>query len=389
MLKFSKLFFQSSTDTDAFVNRILPDTEQRSYLRSCIRKIESHLKPRISLATQTVLGMDRRVTPRFRTQGSWSYDTCVTPAMTPPQEMDWDYGVYLPVTVWEDNGPPHEMAKAYFVLVEQLLEDLCDQEVWTLLPGKDTCIRIQVASWAHIDVPLYAAPEDEFEKITESVALAKGYTLDSAGMDSYDFAEALETRQQWEDLNCVVMATRTGEWMPSDPEVVARWFKDRLEEHGPQLRRVCRYLKAWRDHQWKEGGPTSVSIMIAVAQAFEPRAGRDDRALEDAALRLSRAFLGEIREFGIDDGVEDFNRLKGANREAAAKRFGELAAQLSHALRSASYEKEAVVTQLRQQFGERMPMDSTRVESDSDPDTIRNTPASRVAPPVIPSTKAG
>ena len=32
--------------------------------------------------------------------------------------MDWDYGIYLPVTVWEDNGPPHAMAKAYFDLVE-------------------------------------------------------------------------------------------------------------------------------------------------------------------------------------------------------------------------------------------------------------------------------
>lgn len=389
MLKFPKLFYQSSTDADAFESRIRPDTEQRRYLRSCVKKIENHLKPRITLATQTVLGMGRSVTPRFRTQGSWSYDTCVVPAVTPPQEMDWDYGVYLPVTVWEENGPPHEMAKAYFRLVEGLLAELCDNEEWTLLPGKDTCIRIQVASWAHIDVPLYAAPLEEFARITETVALTKAHTFDSASSESIELAEAVETRQQWSDLNSVVMATRKGEWKPSDPEVVANWFRDRVEEHGPQLRRVCRYLKAWRDHHWQQGGPTSVSIMIAVAQEFEPHVGRDDRVLEDAARRLGRAFLGEIREPGIDDGAEDFNRLQGDDREVAAQLFRKLAEKLTQARQSALHEKEIVINQLRQQFGVRLPMDSTRVELDSDADSIRQTPALRVAAPVIPSTKAG
>lgn len=389
MLKFTKLFFHDGTDADAFEKRICPSAEQRRHLRTCVKKIESHLKPRISLVTQTILGMDRSVTPRFRTQGSWSYDTCVVPAMTPPQEMDWDYGVYLPVTVWKENGPPHEMAKAYFLLVEKLLQELCDDEEWTLLPGKSTCIRIQVASWAHIDVPLYAAPIAEFERIKESVALAKATANDSVGMESVDFFESLEVRQTWQDLDSVVMATRSGEWKPSDPEVVANWFKDRVEEHGAQLRRVCRYLKAWRDHHWQQGGPTSVSIMIAATQGFEARLGRDDRALEDAARRLSSAFRGEIREPGIDDGKEDFNRLLEADREVSAERFGELAAQLSKARESALHEKDEVVVQLRQQFGERLPMDSTRVEVDNDPDFIRNTPATRVAAPVIPSTKAG
>jgi len=389
MLKFSKLFFQSGKDTDAFATRILPDTEQRNHLRSCVKKIENHLKPRISNATKTILGMERNVTPRFRTQGSWSYDTCVVPAKTPPQEMDWDYGVYLPVTVWEDNGPPHAMAKAYFALVEQFLTELCDAEKWKLLPGKDTCIRIQVANWAHIDVPLYAAPEDEFKKITESVALAKANTYDATSMESVSFAEDIETRQQWEDLDHVVMATRKGEWISSDPQVVANWFKDRVEEHGPQLRRICRYLKAWRDHHWQQGGPTSVSIMIGVAQVFEPRAERDDRALEDVARRLSQTFLGEIHEPGIDNGKEDFNRLQGADREVAAQRFGELAAQLSRARESALHEKVAVISQLRHQFGLRLPMDSARVELDGDPETIRNIPASQVPVPLVPSTKAG
>ncbi|MFX7785153.1 hypothetical protein ABTJ92_23300, partial [Acinetobacter baumannii] len=72
------------------------------------------------------------------------------------------------------------------------------------------------------------------------------------------------------------MATRDGMWRPSDPEDVAKWFDDRIKQHSDQLRRVCRYLKAWRDFQWTSGGPTSVSIMVAAGQSFEHIQGRDD-----------------------------------------------------------------------------------------------------------------
>jgi hypothetical protein len=243
MLKFSKLLFQVDKKANTFEQLICPLPEQRTFLRECVKKIEAHLKPRISQATTEILGMERKVEPRFRTQGSWAYDTCVVPVTTPPQEMDWDHGVYLPVTVWEDNGPPHKMAQAYFMLVESLLEDLCTKERWKLLPGKDTCIRVQVTDWAHIDIPLYAAPEKEFLKISDTVSLAEARLRREYADQSAELSEAIETRQEWEDLDRVVMATRSGEWKTSDPKVIANWFKDRIQEHGSQLRRVCRYIK--------------------------------------------------------------------------------------------------------------------------------------------------
>lgn len=390
MLKLNKLFYKSDVNSDVFGDRIEPAPEDRKYLAACIAKVRNHLTPRIRLATKEKLGMERVVEPRFRTQGSWLYGTCVEPSSTPPQEMDWDYGIYLPVTVWQENGPPHEMAKAYFELVEGLLVDLCKQEGWTLLAGKNTCIRIKVADWAHIDIPLYAAPEEEFGKIRDRIALEEAHlrkTFDAIAMDSYDFAEAQQ--QQWEDLDHIVMATREGEWKPSDPEVVAKWFRDRVSEHGEQLRRVCRYLKAWRDFHWQEGGPTSVSIMIAVAQRFQPKAGRDDLALEDAATRLANVFLESIRERGIDDGREDFNRLKPADRATASMRFGRLANDLEGSRLLGVQHKDQAIFQMKQQFGRRMPVDSSLVEADSAADTIRTTTPIRVVPPVVPSTSAG
>ena len=128
-----------------------------------------------------------------------------------------------------------------------------------------------------------------------------------------------------------MLATRSGEWRASDPNDVAKWFNDRLEEHGEQLQRACRFLKAWRDYRWEKNGPSSVSIMIAVAQSFELVLGRDDLALEHAARTLAKALLADIREPGIDGGTDNFNRLSETERlEASA-----LAQALANSLREA------------------------------------------------------
>lgn len=389
MLKLNKLFHKGGTDAYVFENRIEPTREQRKFLQECKNKIREHLKPRIRAATKDVLGMERVVEPRFRTQGSWSYNTCVVPAKTPPQEMDWDYGVYLPVTVWEENGPPHKMAKAYFTLVEELLEDLRKAEGWELITGKKTCIRIQVAKWAHIDLPLYAAPEDEFETITERVS-NESAMLD--GMESFAANRAMDESfepQQWKDLVHISMATRSGEWRESDPEAVANWFRDRIEEHGEQLRRVCRYLKAWRDVHWESGGPTSVSIMIAVAQNFVARSGRDDLVVEAAAKHLGTVFQGEIREAGIDDEKEDFNRLEGPERGEAARRFTELGNAIYESRMMREHQKGQAVTLMKAQFGSRMPWDTSLIDVDGQADAIRNTAPEKVVPPVVLSSSAG
>ncbi len=52
----------------------------------------------------------------------------------------------------------------------------------------------------------------------------------------------------WAEMEDIHLAMRNGEWKKSDPEQVSKWFNDRVTEHGDQLRRVCRYLKAWRDY---------------------------------------------------------------------------------------------------------------------------------------------
>ena len=390
MLKLNKLFYYTQQAITTFSDRIEPSKSQKEYLVSCKNDIREYLRETIKQASVTELGMPRVITPRFRTQGSWSYQTCIQPAFPTIQEIDWDFGVYLPVTVWEEKGPPKQMAQAYFALVEKLLARLCAINNWKTVPGKDTCIRIQVAPWAHIDIPLYAAPEAEFHKIYEKVALAKNMTFDSARMtESAEFAEIFETAQEWADLDQIVMATRKGEWKRSDPEAVTRWFRDRLLENGDQLRRVCRYLKAWRDQNWQEGGPTSVFIMIAISNEFEAQKGRDDLALEMAASRLAKALAGELYEPAIDGGTEDFNRLIPDQRQYAASKAQDLANAIRQARFKQGHQKTLSIQEIRAHFGERIPDDLTLIDVDGGEEAIRTTPAIFVAPPVVPATKAG
>jgi len=75
MLKLNKLFYTSDEQV-VFSDNIEPTPEQKKFLVSCKNEIRDHLRPKIQLATITALGMEKAVSPRFRTQGSWSYKTC-------------------------------------------------------------------------------------------------------------------------------------------------------------------------------------------------------------------------------------------------------------------------------------------------------------------------
>ncbi|MFD0724384.1 CBASS cGAMP synthase [Lysobacter brunescens] len=391
MLTLHKLFLNAGSP-DSFDEVIVPTEGQRRTLVQAKNTIRDRLRISIRAATTKILGMDRMVDPRFRTQGSWAYRTCVQGAHLPPQEMDWDFGVYLPVTVWADQAPPPAMAKLYFDLVEQALDQLCGEQGWKLDRSNLRCVRVKITDWAHIDIPLYAAPEDKFREVAEkAVTMASAnahYYRESMTLDeSADFGEMPE--QFWELMEDIHLATRDGKWVPSDPEMVAKWFDDRIEEHGEQLRRVCRYLKAWRDHHWRDGGgPSSVLLMIIVARNFQSEFRRDDLALERAANHLARELNQDVRERGIDNGEEDFNRMSAADRKHASGLAETLARQIYASRHYGPGLMQAALDNMRIQFGPRISNNRDLVQPDSGAE-VRSTPAAAVAPPLVQATKAG
>lgn len=237
-----------------------------------------HLSPAAQVeVAQLIRGMEedaRRaflsLNPRFWTQGSFQYDTLNNPYATPPQEMDIDDGTYLPMAIFEDR--PVIGHRLLLLLVDSSLNSLADENPGWLFEANSKCARIKMPEMnTHIDVPMYAIPEDQF--LLKEAALAR-----SMGTESFDSAQSFKdslvaNRADYElDENCVNLAVR-GEgqkWIKSDPKIVEDWFNDSCLRIGPHLREICRFMKSWRDVQWvKGGGPSSISLMAATVEILD------------------------------------------------------------------------------------------------------------------------
>jgi hypothetical protein len=383
VLNLQRVFYKS-VFSDSYHGALAVTEGQRQHLTEAKNKIRDHLRAGIDAASISVLGQEKRISPRFRTQGSWSYNLCIQPAQMPPQEIDWDLGVYLPVSVWEDHQPALA-AGAYFKLVEGLLRSLCNKEKWHL-ETKDTCVRVNVGKGCHVDVPLYAAPDKQFAEIQERV-LAK---VMDARHDQFAEARAQGELpdQDWDSLKEIVLATRDGYWKPSDPGVVSDWYRHQIAEHGEQLRRLGRYLKGWRDFQWTEGGPSSVSLMICCSQSFQAVHGRDDLALLEVARHLGSHLSGDIKEELINPR-EQFNNLSAEERSRALGKATALSRALSNALCAPYWQRADALRVLREQFGPRLPFEPNWVTEDTPREVVKATAPAIVAQPVIKPTKAG
>lgn len=220
---------------------------------------------------QLIKGMDDRakkaflsLTPRFWTQGSFQYDTLNNPYATPPQEMDIDDGTYLPMAIFENK--PVIGHRLLLLLVDSSLQSLVYENYGWEFEAKRTCARIKIPDMhTHIDVPMYAIPEDQF--LRKQTAAATLESLSVEGTMAYD------SRADYRlDSDCVNLALREGEerWTKSDPKIVEDWFKGCCLRIGGHLRDISRFLKSWRDVQWENGGgPSSISLMAAIVSILD------------------------------------------------------------------------------------------------------------------------
>ena len=322
------------------------------------------------------------VTPKFRRQGSSVYKTLNDPAQSPPQQVDYDDGMFLPVSFFTNNGARQEpllAAKAYFREVERILEGLCKRKGWALKP-KDSCIRIQIDDKSHLDLALYAVPDDDFIALAKATARPEESGL-AVAAEAYEFAEAVYERLPDDRI---VLAHRKDGWVESDPRKLDRWFRRAVAELGPGdvIARLCRYLKAWRDFTWEEGGPASIALMACVIRAVEELGGdlpaqRDDLALQVVVDRLPE-LLGEpvwnpvIKGKRLDEGWSDMER-----QEFIAYAY-QLRDEIDQALNSVPSKTNAVA-RFRGVFGPRVPNDPDAVEIDKAPATVQSY-ASAAAP---------
>ncbi len=205
-----------------------------------------------------------KISPKFWTQGSFQYETLNVPYRKPPQEMDIDDGVYFPMQMFEDA--PALAHRLMIILVDTALQSLAtENDGWVFDDSKHTCARIRISAQnVHLDVPMYAIPEDKFDLIKENIDAQVGTESNSA---QHEFRLSDETRL---DPKSVHLARRDREkWQKSDPQIVQQWFIESVNDVGEHLRLACRFLKRWRDVKWENGGgPSSITLMKCVVDTL-------------------------------------------------------------------------------------------------------------------------
>ncbi|MBD3667601.1 MAG: hypothetical protein HUJ16_06545 [Kangiella sp.] len=220
--------------------------------------------------------------PRFRTQGSFQYDTLNKPYVTPPQEMDIDDGTYLPMELFDER--PVIGHRLLILLVDSaLLSLVAENNNWKFTP-KRTCARLQIPQHnTHIDVPMYAVPADQFKQ--KEAALKAQLSFSDSYININELLTGRESQYQL-DSNSVNLAVREGEekWIKSDPKIVEDWFNESCIRIGKHLRSLCRFMKSWRDVQWSDGGPSSIALMTATVNVLDSYP--HDKSDMDSAMRL-------------------------------------------------------------------------------------------------------
>jgi hypothetical protein len=335
-------------EAPSFLKNLQLTDDDHSELKAARAKIRRCLRSEFAKTSKAELNV--AVQPRFFTQGSYAYKTINEPAWTPPQQMDLDDGAYLPMT-FVQGVRPTLAAAAFFTVVDRALQELAKAEGWKFVK-KPTCARLIISKDAHIDVPLYAIPDVEFVLLEKA---AQARTFDGA------FDARADAIDRWDALppDCVLLAHREEGWKASDPRKIHDWFVNAVVVYGERLRRVCRYLKAWRDHNRPDlDGVSSILLMVCAWEAFEDLGRpnvpeRDDQALLRVAERLPRLLAGPVCN-PTDRDEKICARLDDADRRVAIKMADEFQATLTVIVEKCFDPKEAV-RQLNSLFGDRIP----------------------------------
>ena len=365
---------------------LLPAEERK--LKAAKLKICEHLRAVVSVETKKRLGVS--IIPRFFTQGSDAYKLLNRRAWMPPQQIDLDDGLYLPMT-FVKGTKPSQAAALFFAIVDEALKKLIEREKWRAFEEKDTCARVIIDEYLHVDVPLYAIPDDQFGRLSKAA-------MDRAIADSVDNIDFMSSRKMkidsWDELDSekVLLAHRKEDWRPSDPRKIHDWFLGAIDFYGELLRRECRYLKAWRDHQ-KLDHVSSIILMICVFNVFEeighlrlPR--RDDLVLLSVASRLAGMLDGKIENPAEPAEVLGTN-WTAEERRRATNMASEMHSQLDMAINHC-YLPDVAVSRMQAVFGDRIPdrPDLVGVHSAAAA-AVAATPALIVPAPVVGRSTSG
>jgi hypothetical protein len=359
----------------AFINKLNITNTEDELLINCRKEVRRHLREgfhqlRNSAAIKFQEFEDeiKNLKPKFWTQGSYAYKTMNNPAVNPPQQIDLDDGVYFPMVLLD--GKPHAVKNKLLKLVKLILTELAESKGWGV-SEKPTCLRLEVNQRVHIDIPVYAIPEEKYVMLASAMDMRKklSYSLNDADNISLDPDEVHLAR--WDN----------DDWIKSDPMVLHDWFISKTKIHGRQfLRRSCRYMKAWRDNTWDKGGPSSITLMVAVAKVFDDNLmvnkkefSTDCEAILAIAKELPVIFNSQIKNPIADDEIMFPRGINQNEVNAIRQKVREFSDSVINAL-CISQTEQQVVDEFMTIFGSRLPNKPEWVERYTVGDVVRNAP---------------
>jgi hypothetical protein len=359
----------------AFINNLnITDTEDellvncRKDVRKYLREGFHQLRNSSAIKFQEFEDEIKNLKPKFWTQGSYAYKTMNNPAFNPPQQIDLDDGVYFPMALLD--GKPHAVKNKLLKLVKLILTELAENKGWGV-SEKPTCLRLEVNKRVHIDIPVYAIPEEKYVMLASAMDMRKqlSYSLNDADNISLDPDEVHLAR--WDN----------DDWIKSDPMVLHDWFISKTKIHGRQfLRRSCRYMKAWRDNTWDKGGPSSITLMVAVAKVFDDNLmvnkkefSTDCEAILAIAKELPGIFNSQIKNPIAEDEIMFPRGINQSEVEAIRQQVREFSDSIVNALCNSQAEQQ-VVDEFMTIFGSRLPNKPEWVERYTVGDVVRSSP---------------
>lgn len=379
MPNFSPLLF-TTTGEACFLDELNLKPDELAHIDGARKKIREALKADLPRALRDK-GLEGEICePRFYIQGSRAYKTLNSPCITPPQQSDIDDGVYLPLSVMREESSPKLAITLFFDAVIDVLRPMCAGKGWHT-ESKDTCVRVTISKSAHIDLPLYVIPDTQFLLIKASME-SRGHTVFDSAMNS--------EQDNWKAVpsDKILLADRKQGWRKSDPMAMKNWFKREIQEKGDQLVRVVRYLKAFRDKQWEDKGPSSILLMAVACPLFEYVDKRDDNSL----LNVVKGIPAELQK-GVMSPIDSEASLTAhMTREAladAVEQFQVFANHLEGAINAT--DPQTAYRWLNRMLGDRFPNAPHRMKSNSQtlpPSMAAIAPLAGPAEPVK-RTKAG
>jgi hypothetical protein len=211
--------------------------------------------------------------------------------------------------------------------------------------------------------------------------------MDSALMtkaDSLMLSEARASKDRWDLLASdeILLAHRQDSWKESDPQIIRDWFEGNVGIYGERLRRVCRYLKAWRDYHELDG-VSSILLMACAIYSYENNQQspiRDDLALKMVMSELPTRLSKPIKHPFTDETFDA--RMTKEQRAAAVSASSEAAAKLDNVIDRCG-DGTTAIRLLRDVFGPRVPSRSDLVALSVAAQTVFSKPAQTVPKPAV------